>query len=142
MICAWSYSTWYVYSICFVYAKPYCILHVTFPAPCLNSCLYQADLLCQILTFRCWWTFYYKWIISNDKTHLSSVALAWLGHFQQNGYNSGWSALNSQVQNMTPQLWESPIYINIFMNLAISPKLLGQFGLKMAWLSQKQTKQA
>ena len=24
-----------------------------------------------------------------------SVALAWLGHFQKNGYNSGWSALNA-----------------------------------------------
>ena len=29
------------------------------------------------------------------------------------------------VQNMTPWLWESPIYINIFMNLAILPELLG-----------------
>ena len=28
------------------------------------------------------------------------------------------------------------------MNLAILPELRGQFGLKMAWLSQKQTKQA
>ena len=46
------------------------------------------------------------------------------------------------VQNMTPWLWESPIYINIFMNSAILSELLGQFGLKMAWLSQKQTKQA
>ena len=71
-----------------------------------------------------------------------SVALAWLGHFQQNGYNSGWSALNSWVQNMTPQLWESLFYINIFMNYAILPEFLGQFGLKMARLSQKQTKQA
>ena len=43
---------------------------------------------------------------------------------------------------MTPRLWESPIYLNILMNLALLPELLGQFGLKMAWLSQKQTKQA
>ena len=26
---------------------------------------------CQILTFWCWWTFHYKLIIGNDKTHLS-----------------------------------------------------------------------
>ena len=28
---------------------------------------------------------------------------------------------------MTPQLWVSPIYINIFMNLAILSELLGLF---------------
>ena len=43
---------------------------------------------------------------------------------------------------MTPWLSESPVYINMFMNLEILPELLGQFGLKMAWLSHKLTKQA
>ena len=43
---------------------------------------------------------------------------------------------------MTPQLWKSPIYINILMDLENFPEFLGQFGLKMAWLCQKQTKQA
>ena len=43
---------------------------------------------------------------------------------------------------MTPWLWESPIYKNTFMNLVILPELLSQFGLKMVWLGQKQTKQA
>ena len=28
---------------------------------------------------------------------------------------------------------------NLYKYLAILPKLLGQFGLKMAWLTQKQT---
>ena len=33
---------------------------------------------------------------------------------------------------MTPWLWESPIYINILMHLAILPEVLGLFSLFLA----------
>ena len=43
---------------------------------------------------------------------------------------------------MTPLLWESPIYTNICMNLAMFLSCQASLAEKMAWLGQKQTKQA
>ena len=39
---------------------------------------------------------------------------------------------------MTPWLWESLIYINILMNLAILSELLGLFGLKCLGLAKNR----